>query len=81
MRFIRSFLDVSNGAGMTPLMMAVTTGNAWMSSFLMGKKVRTDHTDNNLNTVYHHAAVTSKEIIEVNSSLTEFLVPFKYNLF
>jgi hypothetical protein len=61
--------------GLTPLMLAVQKENAWMIQLLTGKLVSREAVDKKNNTVYHYAAVTSKNVIEVRLSSKLTLLP------
>lgn len=53
--------------GQTPLMVAVTKQNLYALKHLMGKNADVAIVDNHLNNVFHHAASSSKDTIEVDS--------------
>ena len=46
-------------------MMAIKKENVWMTRFFLTKKAATDVQDTNKNTIYHYAANTNKELIEI----------------
>ena len=52
-------------SGITPLMMAIKKENVWMTKYFMAKNAATDVQDGNQNTIYHYAANTNKELIEL----------------
>lgn len=63
---INSYLNSSDIAtGMSPLQVAVTTGNLKTVLTLLTAKCSLEHLDHNANSVFHHAATTNKEIISV----------------
>ncbi|KAI4470260.1 calcium-independent phospholipase a2 [Holotrichia oblita] len=74
---INSYLNSSDIAtGMSPLQVAVTTGNLKTVLTLLTAKCSLEHLDHNANSVFHHAATTNKEII---SALTQDTPPLCLN--
>ena len=53
-------------AGVTPLQVAIKTGNLRTVQALLSAKASLEHLDNQANSVFHYAASTTKEIISVN---------------
>ena len=51
--------------GITPLMLAIKKENIYMTRYLLSKKADTNIQDNKKNTIYHFAANTNKEMIEI----------------
>ena len=62
-------INVSDGKGRTPLMLAVQKENAYMITYLVGKSARVDNQDEDGNSVYHYAAMTTKDIVEVRKAI------------
>jgi hypothetical protein len=52
--------------GVTPLQVAIKTGNFRTIQVLLNAKASREHLDNEANSVFHYAASTTKEIISVN---------------
>jgi hypothetical protein len=52
--------------GVTPLQVAIKTGNLRTVQALLNAKASLEHLDNEANSVFHYAASTTKEIISVN---------------
>ena len=52
--------------GVTPLQVAIKTGNLRTVQVLLSAKASLEHLDNEVNSVFHYAASTTKEIISVN---------------
>jgi hypothetical protein len=52
--------------GVTPLQVAIKTGNLRTVQALLSAKASLEHLDNEANSVFHYAASTTKEIISVN---------------
>ena len=52
--------------GVTPLQVAIKTGNLRTVQTLLSAKASLEHLDNEANSVFHYAASTTKEIISVN---------------
>ena len=50
---------------MVPLMLAVSGMNGYMIKYLMAKDAPRDVVDKKNNSIYHYAAITNREIIEV----------------
>lgn len=67
---VNSYLNSSDvTTGMSPLQVAVITGNLKTVMTLLTAKCSLEHLDLNANSVFHHAATTTKEIISVRSKL------------
>jgi calcium-independent phospholipase A2 len=68
------FIDVNfshlnspdTNTGVTPLQVAIKTGNFRTIQVLLSAKASLEHLDNEANSVFHYAASTTKEIISVN---------------
>ena len=58
-------LNFSIIPGITPLMVAIKKENVYMTRYLLSKKANTNTQDNNKNSIYHFAANTNKEMIEI----------------
>jgi len=52
--------------GVTPLQVAIKTGNLRTVQALLSAKASLEHLDNEANSVFHYAASTTKDIISVN---------------
>jgi hypothetical protein len=52
--------------GVTPLQVAIKTGNLRTVQALLSAKASLEHLDNEANSIFHYAASTTKEIISVN---------------
>jgi hypothetical protein len=52
--------------GMSPIQVAIKTGNFRTVQTLLNAKASLEHVDNQANSVFHYAANTTKEIILVN---------------
>jgi len=52
--------------GVTPLQVAIKTGNLRTIQALLSAKASLEHLDNEANSVFHYAASTTKDIISVN---------------
>lgn len=52
--------------GVTPLQVAIKTGNLRTIQVLLSAKASLEYFDNEVNSVFHYAASTTKEIISVN---------------
>ena len=52
-------------SGITPLMVAIKKENVYMTRYILSKKADTNIQDNKKNTIYHFAANTNKEMIEI----------------
>ena len=57
-------INTKTGGGVTPLMLAVQKENKWMVEFLVSKGAKVEDLDNQGNSVFHYAAVTTKDICE-----------------
>ena len=58
-------LDAQDSSGVTPMMIAVKKENQNALKYLISKSANMNIVDNKKNNVFHLAATTSKEIIEV----------------
>lgn len=54
--------------GRSPLMIAVQKENYYMVNFLVGKGASANGVDSKANSVYHYAALTNKDLIQVRIS-------------
>ena len=52
--------------GVSPLQVAIKMGNLRTVQVLLSAKASLEHLDNEVNSVFHYAAPTTKEIISVN---------------
>lgn len=63
---INSHLNTSDSAtGISPLQVAVKTGNLKTVQMLVAARCSLEHLDDNGNSVFHYAATTNKDIIAV----------------
>ena len=58
---------------MVPLMLAVSGMNGYMIKYLMAKEAPRDVVDKKNNSIYHYAAITNREIIEVTLIIDLFI--------
>jgi hypothetical protein len=58
--------------GVTPIHVAIKTGNFRTIQVLLSAKASLEHLDNEANSVFHYAASTTKEIISVNICHTKY---------
>lgn len=64
---VNCFLNSSDvTTGMSPLQVAITTGNLKMVQLLLSASCSLEHIDNEGNSIFHYAANTTKEIIGVS---------------
>jgi ankyrin repeat protein len=59
--------------GVSPLQVAIKTGNLRTVQVLLSANASREHLDNEANSVFHYAASTTKEIISVNICYVEYL--------
>jgi ankyrin repeat protein len=64
--WLSRLINEQDATGTTPLMLALQKENSFMVKLLMAKKVDLTKLDKKGNSVFHYAAITSKEIIEVS---------------
>lgn len=65
---INSYLNSSDSeTGMSPLQVAVQSGNLKTVQIMVAAQCSLEHLDHNANSVFHYAAGTTKEIIVVSS--------------
>lgn len=65
---ISSFINSSDPeSGMSPLQVAISTQNFRTVQAIVALNCSLDHRDHNLNTVFHYAAGTTKDIIDVSN--------------